>query len=297
MRGRRSARKRAGRGAAARRTRPSPRPTAATRSGSRRRAPSAAASTSPTVLRKMPGPAEHPVHGEVDVGLLAQRLVPGRRRLLAAVPRRERDRLDRLHGDAALGAQRRRAPRSRRRSARPASGRSCRAAAPSRTGSARGSGGASRATVSPWPVTPMKRTSPSSRASTAASSAPPSRSAVSHSITSTRLCSWIRSTWSTPSRSSERRISSRAPARSRSPGLRREEEPVAVLRAARARAAAPSRRRRGRVDVVDAVLEQQLERAVGLGLRDAPSAAAPKIVRVLSWPVLPNGAFSITRRP
>jgi hypothetical protein len=26
-----------------------------------------------------------------------------------------------------------------------------------------------------------------------------------------------------------------------------------------------------------------------------PSAAAPKIVRVLSWLVLPNGAFAITR--
>ena len=67
------------------------------------------------------------------------------------------------------------------------------------------------ATERPWPVTPMKRTRPSSRASTAASRAPPSRSAVSQSITSTRLCSWIRSTWSTPSRSSERAISSFAP--------------------------------------------------------------------------------------
>src|SRR5947207_14365640 len=28
-----------------------------------------------------------------------------------------------------------------------------------------------------------------------------------------------------------------------------------------------------------------------------PSAAAPKIVRVLSWPVLPNGAVAITASP
>ena len=49
---------------------------------------------------------------------------------------------------------------------------------------------------------------------------------------------------------------------------------------------------RGGVDVVDAVLERKLERLVGLGLGTQPSAAAPKIVRVLSWPVLPNGAFA-----
>ena len=74
-----------------------------------------------------PGPPERPVHREIDVGLLAQRLVPGGRRLGAAVP-----------GGAAMllivwtamprSGRRTRAPRSRSRSARPASARGCRGA-------------------------------------------------------------------------------------------------------------------------------------------------------------------------
>src|SRR5207302_8111253 len=48
--------------------------------------------------------AEHPVHGDVDVVLLAERLVPGVRGLRTAVPGREADALDRLNGDPALGA-------------------------------------------------------------------------------------------------------------------------------------------------------------------------------------------------
>jgi len=41
----------------------------------------------------------------------------------------------------------------------------------------------------------------------------------------------------------------------------------------------------GHVDVVHAGGEQLLERAVGLLLAGAPSAAAPKIRRVLMWPL------------
>ena len=45
----------------------------------------------------------------------------------------------------------------------------------------------------------------------------------------------------------------------------------------------------GGVDVVDAVLTEQLQRAVGVVLRDIAKAAAPKMMRVLSWPVRPKG--------
>ena len=43
--------------------------------------------------------------GEVDVALLGERLVPRRRRVLAALPRRSREALDRLQRDVALGAR------------------------------------------------------------------------------------------------------------------------------------------------------------------------------------------------
>ena len=46
--------------------------------------------------------AEHPAHGAVDVGLLGQRLVPGRGGVLAALPRLAGEALDRLQRDVAL---------------------------------------------------------------------------------------------------------------------------------------------------------------------------------------------------
>ena len=49
------------------------------------------------------------------------------------------------------------------------------------------------------------------------STAPPGPWATPHSSSSTRLCSWIRSTWSTPIRCSERSSSARAPVAVRSP--------------------------------------------------------------------------------
>src|SRR5688500_16562540 len=53
------------------------------------------------------GPPEDPAHGEIDVALLAKRLVPGGRTGGAlALPRTEGDALDRLGGDAALRAER-----------------------------------------------------------------------------------------------------------------------------------------------------------------------------------------------
>ena len=103
-------------------------------------------------------------------------------------------------------------------------------------------------------------------------------SASSHSSGWTRQWSWMRSTWSTPSRSSERRICSRAARVRALAGLRREEEPVAVL-------AQPGREpqlgvavARGGVDVVD-----RRARAAARARRSAspwvalPSAAAPKM--------------------
>ena len=51
-------------------------------------------------------------------------------------------------------------------------------------------------------------------------------------------------------------------------GLRRQEEAVAVLREPRRESQLRLAVRRGSVDVVDVVLEQQLERAVRLRLRD-----------------------------
>jgi hypothetical protein len=53
--------------------------------------------------------------------------------------------------------------------------------------------------------------------------------------------------------------------------LRREEEAVAVLCEPRLQAILRLAVRGGNVDVVDAVLEQELEHAVGLGLRHAPA--------------------------
>ena len=61
-------------------------------------------STSPVVSRNASGRPSTQCDGEVDVRLLAQRLVPGRRGVLAAVPAAAGQALDRLQRDAALGA-------------------------------------------------------------------------------------------------------------------------------------------------------------------------------------------------
>ena len=155
-------------------------------------------------------PAQHPVHGQVDVGLLAQRLVPGRGRRARPSHRPAGQHL------IVCRATPRSAPRAAsasksRRSARPASARSCRAAAPSRSRSARGCAGASPA---PQPVAgdadeadePLVARLDRGLERAVRRRAPcPTRSA------STRLCSWMRSIRSTPSRSSERWSCSRAP--------------------------------------------------------------------------------------
>ena len=225
---------------------------------------------SPTVFRKTPGPPEHPVHR-------ACRCRPGRvsgsYQVLAVCSRSP-------HGarvialivcTATFRARRRprRAPRSR-----PVAGvlrhrRSCTAAAPSRTGTARGCAGACAATVMPWPVTPMNRTSPSSRASTTASSAPPGAQRRPHSSSSTRLCSWIRSTWST-SAAAPASAGSRATPRpgSRSPVLVARKNCVAVLGHPRPEPQLGVAVARRGVDVVDAVAGDQLERRVGILLAD-----------------------------
>ena len=63
---------------------------------------------SPTVLRNTPGRPSTQPHGEVDGVGVAQRLVPGGGEAVGIPgPRRAADRLDRLHGDAAVGAHRR----------------------------------------------------------------------------------------------------------------------------------------------------------------------------------------------
>ncbi len=84
--------------------------------------------TSPTVFRKTPGRPSTQCTARSMSSCSCSGSYQVRGGLLAAVPRRERDRLDRLQGDAALGAHGGELPRSRRRSARPASGRSCRGA-------------------------------------------------------------------------------------------------------------------------------------------------------------------------
>ena len=66
------------------------------------------------------GLAQHPVHGEVDLALIDERLVPGRCGVLPRAPRAARDALDRLHGDVALLADGEQPRRGRRRTARPA---------------------------------------------------------------------------------------------------------------------------------------------------------------------------------
>ena len=46
------------------------------------------------------------MHGQIDICRIGERLVPRGRRLRTTVPGRERDRLDRLHGDPAFRAHR-----------------------------------------------------------------------------------------------------------------------------------------------------------------------------------------------
>jgi hypothetical protein len=43
--------------------------------------------------------------------------------------------------------------------------------------------------------------------------------------------------------------------------------------------------------MVDAVLEQEVENRIGFSCFIAPSAAAPKITRLLSWSVFPKRDF------
>ena len=209
------------------------------------------------------------MHGEARCPPVAQRLVPGRGRLRPRRPTAPRRCLDRLHRHAALGAHRQPAPRRRRRTARPASGGSCTAAAPSRTGTAPGCAGASPATVRPWPVTPMKRTRPSSRASTAASqrAALAQRGVPLDRVDEVVQLEQVDLVDAEPL---ERAVDLLA-------GGRVVRSPVLVARKKRLGLAPQPRReaqlrvavaRRG-VDVVDAVLEQHVERAVGLALRDA----------------------------
>ena len=77
--------------------------------------------------------AQHPADRDVDRVLVAQRLVPGGGRVLAVAPRRPGDRLDRLHGDAPLGADRQQRFEVVESSEGSGSSGSCTAAAPSRS--------------------------------------------------------------------------------------------------------------------------------------------------------------------
>ena len=106
----------------------------------------------------------------------------------------------------------------------------------------------------------------------AASSAPPAPSAVSHSMTSERLCSWMESMRSTPSRSSERTDLLARPAVGAFTGLRRQEELARVPAQPGGDAQLGVAVARRDVDVVHAVLEQQLQRAVRVALRAARRA-------------------------
>src|SRR5262249_27516015 len=126
-----------------------------------------------------------------------------------------------------------------------------------------------------------------------ASSAPPGPSAVSHSRSSTRLCSWMRSTRSTRSRSSERRTLARALSAVRSPVL------VARKKRSRCRSIhGPTRSSESPYEAgVSMWLTPWSSRSwriwSAFSCRIAPSAAAPKITRLLSCPVRPNASVSI----
>ena len=78
--------------------------------------------------------------------------------------------------------------------------------------------------------------------------------------------------------------------------LRREEEAAAARAAATARCAARSRRSDAAVSMwLTPCASSSSSVRSASACETLPSAAAPKIVRLLSWPVRPNGAVAITQ--
>ena len=250
---------------------------AATRSARRRRARAAAGSRSPALLRKTPRLAEHPVHREVDVGLLGQRLVPGRRGRLLRAPRAARDALDRLHRDVALAAERRVDARRRPRTARRCTitwlygqehgvEREALEAAAVHLGDRQSvAGHADEARRGPRRA-PRRRPAARRRRSARAPTRPGARGSAAGSDRPGRPpCA--RASGGSP----------RAPARTCA-------RPVLVARKKSPRwSAQPGRETqlgvavaRGDVDVVDAVLEQELECRIGLALGDLPERRRPE---------------------
>ena len=169
--------------------------------------------------------------------------------------------------------------------------RSCRAAAPSRTGSARGCAGGMPAMRVPWPVTPMKRTRPSSRARASASTAPPGPVGHLPLLGLDQVVQLDQVDRVDPQPLQRPLQLGPGAVAGALAGLGGEEEPVAVLGHPRPDpqlgVAVATRRcrcgsRRGAA--------ARRARASARSWRIDPRAAAPKIVRVLWWPVRPKGA-------
>ena len=107
----------------------------------------------------------------------------------------------------------------------------------------------------------------------------------------------MRSTWSTPIRSSERSSSARAPSAGALAGLRGQEELGAMGGEERLQAHLGLAVAGGGVDVVDARRHRTSSSVLSArAWLIPPRAAAPKMTRVLRCPVRPNGRRSIMDR-
>ena len=183
---------------------------------------------------------------------------------LAVRPPAAGHRLDRLHRDVAFLAHRQQLLDVGPVHLVLAAAGSCTGTAPSRSRSARGSAACIAGDAQAVPGDAHEaRQALRREPAPAPRRAPPEPKATSHSSGSTRLCSWIRSTWSTPSRSSDRsRLGPRRVAAAIA-GLGGDEELAGVRRQPRRHAQLGITVGGGHVEVVDARLEQHRQQRVG----------------------------------
>ena len=151
----------------------------------------------------------------------------------------------------------------------------------------------------PWPVTPMKRARPSSRARTRASTAPPGPWASLPLVGLDQVVQLDEVDLVDP-QPLERALEAgpgagrRCARRSWWPGRSRPGGCASQRRQAQLGLAVAGRR----VEVVDPELVEHGQGARRPGpATSSPRAAAPKITRLLRWPVRPNGARAITPPP
>ena len=248
--------------------------------------------TSPTVFRKTPARPST----QCTASSMSFWSVSGSYQVLAVCSRpshgAERDRLDRLHATP-RSAQTRPAPRSPPRSARPASGGSCTARAPSRRGSARGCAvHAGHGQPVPGDADEAHQALLASLHRGLEGAALAQRGLpVDHVDQVVQLDQVEGVDAEALERAADLLARARAVALA---GLGGQEERVAVARQpgreAQLGVAVATRRRR--CGSRRAAASSSSVRSAS-AWRHLPSAAAPKIVRVLSWPVLPNGALAI----